>query len=189
MRGLIKKPGCNFIAAAGLCNLVSGLSVSLCKPAVTTKTVIDKGVPKTVNLGSGDLFKALLIDYYPWEGVPDAADKATAVYKFLRNPLAHALGEDNKPGYVIRIEKSREKKPGSGTHRGWTERELTRLEKATKRPKGLKVGIEGAGKKWTFRVEGFYWGLLRLLAKLAADALQMTAAEARFAGGKFVWHT
>src|SRR5437868_1969086 len=101
------------------------------------------GAPKQVDLGSGDLFKQLLVDFFPWEGATDAADRANAAYKFVRNPLAHALGEDNKPGYLIRIEKSREKQPGSGTHRGWTERELTRLEKATRRPAILKPAIEG----------------------------------------------
>src|SRR5262249_30381288 len=157
--------GYNFIAAAGLCGIISGISVSLFKPA-TAKLVKKKtGKGKEwrytnsagvdVKLGSGELFKQLLIDYYPWEGAAGAADGATAVYKFVRNPLAHALGEDNKPGYVIRILKSREKTRGSANQRGWTERELDRLEKAMKRPKAVKVGIGGAGKNWDFHVEGF----------------------------------
>lgn len=67
LRRLMQKRGFNLLAAAGLCDLVSGLAVSLYKPAVTKKWSVVCGKKKQVDLSTGDLFRSLLRDYYPWQ--------------------------------------------------------------------------------------------------------------------------
>ena len=46
LRKLMQKRGFNLLAVAGLCDLVSGLSVSLYKPAVTKKWSVVCGTKK-----------------------------------------------------------------------------------------------------------------------------------------------
>jgi hypothetical protein len=198
VRGLLERPGYNFLAATGLCSIVSGMSVSLFKPASAKKVKKKKGKGNEWRytdshgadafLGTGELFKVLLGTFYPWDPGEPSEQKAKVVYDFVRNPLAHALGEDKKPGYTVRIRKSKEDPPGSGTHVGVTDAQLRQLEAAAARPADLKLAIDGAGKSWDFRVENFYWGVFQLLRRLAKDMSQMAAAQARFFNGEFVWH-
>ena len=53
---------------------------------------------------------------------------------------------------------------------------------------GLPVAWSGTSPKFVFRVESFYRGLYQVLRNLAADATQMTNAQARFSAGTMVWH-
>lgn len=55
--------GCNFAVTATLCNLVSGISVTMFKPSKFTR--VDKGKKKWIY--SGTAFKQLLKNHYPWE--------------------------------------------------------------------------------------------------------------------------
>jgi len=48
LRALLLRPGSNFLAASALCNIVSGLSVTLCKPANTKKLLKMCGKTKSV---------------------------------------------------------------------------------------------------------------------------------------------
>jgi hypothetical protein len=198
VRGLLQQAGYNFITATGLCNIVSGISVSLFKPR-TAVTVKNRKTKKKewwytdsegafAFLGTGELFKVLLMRYYPWNSAEDGADKAKVVYDFVRNPLAHALGEDKKPGYKIHIRKCKKSPHDSGKYVPWTDAELTEIERTEARPANLSLAVDGTGKTWEFRVEPFYWGIFQLLRRLAKDAEQMTEAQVRFAHGEIVWH-
>jgi hypothetical protein len=91
LRKLMQERGFSLLAVAGLCDLVSGLSVSLYKPAVTKKWIVVCGTKKQVDLGTGDLFKLLLETYYPWQKGERHKRKSEIIYKFVRNPLAHSL--------------------------------------------------------------------------------------------------
>jgi hypothetical protein len=187
-RGMLQQPGYNFISATCLCGIVSGISVTIYKPAATKKWAVVKGVRKKVPLGTGDLFKMLLERFYPWDTGENGKDKAKVVYDLVRNPLAHALGEDKQPGYTIRIRKCKEHPPMSGVHVGLSDTELTAIEGSATRPADLKLAVDGSGKVWDLRVESFYWGVFHLLCRLAADSAQMTDAQRRFAAGKIMWH-
>jgi len=87
VRGMMKLPlpgvgiraGCNFAAAAILCNLISGISVVLY-------------TPRDPNARSGKKFRELLKEFYPWELSEDMAEKTKVIYDIVRNPLAHSLG-------------------------------------------------------------------------------------------------
>lgn len=54
---------CNFAATATLCNLISGMSVSLYMPAQPAKAN-KKGQKELI--GSGEAFKSLATAFYPW---------------------------------------------------------------------------------------------------------------------------
>ncbi len=62
--------GCNFAVTATLCNLASGISVTIFKPSKFTR--IDKGKKKWID--SGEAFKKLLENCYPWESGDNPTD-------------------------------------------------------------------------------------------------------------------
>jgi len=86
VRGMMKLPcpefgidaGCNFAAAAALCNLISGVSVVLY-------------TPKEPNSGSGKKFKELLCEFYPWDSRENKEEKAKVIYDLIRNPLTSGV--------------------------------------------------------------------------------------------------
>jgi hypothetical protein len=187
LRSIMRISGCNFTAAAVLCNIVSGLSVSLYKPARTKKLAKVKGVDTWVKLGTGDLFKMVLESFFPWKASENGREKAKVIYDLIRNPLAHALGVDKEVGYEITIKKSKPRKKGKKA-RGWTDSELKAIEKSEVHPKGLPLALDGSGKTWSLSVEAFYWGVFQLLRRLAKDKGQMQDAEQRFSTNKVIWH-
>src|SRR5262249_34006895 len=138
VRGIIVQRGYNFACADLLCDLLSGLSVTVYQPNVT-------------NIGAGKAFKALLeSSFFPWEATDTAKDKhlkADAIYKFIRNPLTHGLGLDEKPGLDISIGKK---------HKPLSKRELAQMEMARTRPNSIKPPISGSGGKWLLSVEGLH---------------------------------
>jgi hypothetical protein len=74
--------GCNFAATAVLCNIISGVSVSLFKPLRTKKSNRGNRHP----LGTGDLFKRLLWTYYPCGDNEQRIVFSRLMYKIVRNP-------------------------------------------------------------------------------------------------------
>ncbi len=123
LRNLMQERGFNLLAVAGLCDLVSGLSVSLYKPAVTTKRIVTCGKRKQVDLGTGDLFKLLLEAYYPWQKGERRKRKSDIIYKFVRNPLAHSLGMGKKSDRSIEAAKC--KKDKGNNEVAWTKASRT----------------------------------------------------------------
>ena len=169
VRGIIVQRGYNFACADLLCDLISGLSVTVHKPAGTCN-------------GAGDAFKQLLLSSFfpldPGDTGTDKKEKAKVLYKFIRNPLTHALGVDAKPGMDITIGK----KP-----KPLRKRELSQLENSATRPANIRPALAGSGTRWLLSVEGLHYSVFRLFWNIAQDKTQMDAAESRFAAGKFAW--
>jgi hypothetical protein len=168
---------CNFAATAVLCNLISGISVSLYKPSQATRTN-KKG--KLVWIGSGEAFKSLLTEFYPFAQEETRKEGANALYDVFRNPFAHALGVHGRTTYAITIARL-----PSGP--GLEETELVELESSVPRPEWLPPGLSGSGRTWTLVVEGFYRDVLHMLWNLSKNVGQMTATEQRFAKDQFIW--
>lgn len=185
LRKLMQEPGFNLLAVAGLCDLVSGLSVSLYKPAVTKKWTAVCGTKKQVDLGARELFTLLLEVYYPWQKGERRKTKSAMIYKFVRNPLAHSLGMGKRSDRRIEAVKCKRDKDNNVV--AWTDRELDVMERSDDLD-NVPVALKRSGKKWRLIVEHFYLGLFKLLRKLAKDKTQMLEAQKRFASGKFVWH-
>lgn len=169
-------PGFNFVAANFLCDIVSGISVSLYLPAVTTKVRNGNVVP----FGDGDYFRTLLQHYYPWEEKERKARKQSILYQVLRCPMAHALGLHEPPPRRLGIAK--------GTP--LTQEQLDVAASSCFRPAFISLAIARRAKseKWVFSIEGFWWGVFTMLRALANDVDQMTKADARFRAKKYI-HT
>jgi hypothetical protein len=167
--------GCNFASVATLCNVVSGVSVSLFKPK-RTKKIRKK---KKEKLGSGDHFRRLLWNFYPWEAGEQHVQKTKRVYDLVRNPLAHALGEHDTPEDEVIIRKTGLKEKGKPL----TEGELDELERSPTRPSWVPLGVYYKDKRWNISAEGFYRGVFHMIWNLAKDADQMSRAERRFGKG------
>jgi hypothetical protein len=166
--------GCNLAAASLLCGFISGISVSIHRP------------PKKV--GSGHAFKLLLEHFFPWPAGQQAKVGAKLIYDLFRNPLAHALAVPRKSAGQITINRIRfRSRSGKIQHTGLTSRQLGALDDLRRRPTWAHPTLAGSPGSWTLLVEGFYRDVLEMLAKLGNDSAQLTAAENRFAAGKFIW--
>lgn len=175
--------GCNFSATATLCNIISGISVSLYMPA---NPVREDRKRKRVWIGSGEAFKLLLENFYPWEPSENKTEKARVLYYFIRNALAHALAVHSKTHYQIEIDRISVIQKGN-LPTGLREDQLKEIEISPNRPSWLPSGLSGAGKQWKLHAEGFYRDVFHMLWKLARDSGQMREAEKRFSAGKIIW--
>ena len=164
---------CNFAATATLCNLISGVSVSLYMPAQPTKT-------NKKWIGSGEAFRSLATAFYPWPPGQNPKDGAAMLYDLFRNPFAHALGVHGLTAHTVTVARLR-----SGA--GLEESELQEIESSAVRPSWLPPGLSSSRQTWKLVVEAFYRDVFHMLWNLGKDAAQMTAAEKRFAGGTLVW--
>jgi hypothetical protein len=178
---------CNFAAAAVLCNLISGISVSLFTPPKTTETRKRRGKQVKEWVGTGYVFKELLKACYPWGPKQDKAQGSTAIYDFFRNPFAHALGVHGKAGYRVAISRLKLIVNDIEQKTGLTKDQIQALEKLDARPNWLPAGLTVSGKELNLVVEGFYRDVLEMIRNLASKREQMSAAEARFKEKKFIW--
>jgi hypothetical protein len=178
VRTMMLSSGCNFASVATLCNIVSGVSVSLFKPKRSKK--IHK--KKKEKLRSGDHFHRLLWNFYPWEPREKHYQKTKRIYSLVRNPLAHSLGEHDDPDDEITIQKTGLKQTGKPL----TEVELDELERSATRPSWIPLGIDLRKGGWVMSAEGFYRGVFHMIWNLAKDAGQMRRAERRFEKGKIL---
>ena len=165
--------GCNFAATDNLCSLISGISVTIFKPSKSSRTD-RKGQKKWI--GSGEAFKQLLENCYPWELGDNPKDGAKALYDLFRNPLAHALGVHGKSSYQIDVKKN-----------PLQNRRIEQIEKSSVRPHWLSPGISGSGTKWEVVAEGLYRDVFHMFWNLVKDSQQMTDTEQRFLSGKIIW--
>jgi hypothetical protein len=171
--------GCNFASASVICNLISGISVTIFQPAVIRMP--DKnGNMKPI--GSGDAFKEFVQAFYPDQSRQRRSDVADMLYKQLRNPFAHALGVFSRGAYQLMI-----KKVVSPNGNGLTQAQVTAIEESPQRPDGILLGVQGSGNKWEIIVDFLYRDALDMMVGLAHDATQMQQAEARFQAGTYVW--
>lgn len=161
--------GCNFAAAATICNLISGISV------VFSNREGRQPGPRQRPRDRGQRFRYLLnADYYPWQIGEDRGAKIEALYNLTRNPFAHALGV-LEPGQVpVSCEKSRE---------GLTQLQVNALDVAydgQARPPALEMS---AG-VWHLNVQYFYAAIVEMFRALVCDSQQMQQTEACFARGE-----
>jgi len=157
--------GCNFAIAQTLLAVVSGVSV----------TLFEHGGSK----GKGRRFKDLLVAYYPWEDEPTAErqdrEHASQIYSLVRNPLAHDLGLDlDTKDRTQRVMVKRLTR-ANGT-KGRSEAGVSGLETEV-RPAGLSPVLSLDGDSVVLFLDAFYWGVRRMLVKLAADTGRVSAAE------------
>ena len=95
--------GCNFASASVLCNLISGVFVTIVQPAVIQKP--DKH-GQIQMICSGEAFKEFVKAFYPDPSFQRRSDVADVLYKQLRNPFAHALGVLSRGAYKLEITKA-----------------------------------------------------------------------------------
>ena len=159
--------GCNFAITHVLMSVISGVSTTLYK---------EKGLV-------GERFVGVLEEYYPWElepsGVLPKEEAASAIYEVFRNPLTHDLGLDLKDKAKGRVVKVKRLKTAlrSGRDRGLTEKQIEEIEASTIRPR-MSASITGTDQKAVLLVEGLYWGVRRMIERLASDHQRMSAADA-----------
>jgi hypothetical protein len=177
--------GCNFASASVICNLISGVSVTIFQPAVIQKP--DKHGNMQM-IGSGEAFKKLVAAFYPDPSPQRRSDVANVLYKQLRNPFAHALGVLGKGAIQLAITKVTSPKAAMKGD-GLTQAELAAIEESPQRPGGIPLGVQGSGNQWEIIVDYFYRDALDMMVALAQDAQQMQQAEARFQAGDYIWRS
>jgi len=151
--------GCNLATASVLFNLIAGLSVCVYK---ANPSVIQNHPPAGAN------FRNMLEQHFPWQGDPvPGADAARVLWKYSRNPLAHALGLDRTTAPTMFIGK----KPLS-------DRRIRDLEDAPSRPAWARAAVRRQGTDYRVSVLGLYWGTHRMLHSLFADPTHAGGAEA-----------
>lgn len=171
--------GCNFASASIICNLISGVSVTIFQPAVIQRP--DRhGNPQTI--GSGEAFREFVKAFYPDASPQRRSDVAGVLYRQLRNPFAHALGVLSKGAFQLAI-----KKVVSPNGDGLTQSEVAAIEESPQRSGGMPLGVQGSGDQWEIIVDFFYRDALDMMVGLANDATQMAQAEGRFQAGTYVW--
>jgi len=80
--------GCNFASASVICNLVSGVSVTIFQPAVIQKPDRHGNMQM---IGSGEAFREFVKAFYPDPSAQRRSDVADVLYKqqFPLIPLQH----------------------------------------------------------------------------------------------------
>ncbi len=166
-------PGCNFAAAAVLCNLIGGISESFFMP---TNPVQENCQGEREWINSGQAFKQLLRNSYPWERGEKKRKKTDVLYYFLRNPLIHTLGVKRRDSYQIQVIKN-----------PLRNEQIEEVEESPAWPDWLPLGLSRSGEKWKLHAGGFYRGVFHMFWNLAKNERQMRQAEKRFSERKFVW--
>jgi hypothetical protein len=150
--------GCNFAAAGMIFNLIAGASV--CFYNASRRTMM-KQPP------AGAHFRGILEDYFPWAREPVPAKQgARVLWKYSRNPLAHALGLDRESAPDIQIAKAR-----IGPQR------IAALEDSATRPSWAAPVLTRSGNDYVLDVAGLYWGTHRMLHAVLADPQQLPGSE------------
>jgi hypothetical protein len=172
-------PACNFAITSTLCNLISGISTTIFMPVA----LIGQFQGAKVKYQSGPAFKELLNGYFPYTP-SGTADFAKELYGYCRNPLAHAVGVSDAVTPIVAL--TRVFDP-SHPKVGWSDKELTDLELMDGRFAIPHPSIAVGGGRWTLHCDALYFDVIKVLKKLAADPIQMAAAEGRFTQGVFNW--
>jgi hypothetical protein len=176
--------GCNFAATAILCNLLSGLSVSLFRPTRFKKSVVRGSVRRRGRIGTRDYFKKMVYKYFPWQAGEEKRQKTSLLYTLVRCTLAHSLGVGDNAKVDIQLGKTGLRRKG----RGLTNREIDKLEASVSRPAWLPLTHRRRGKAWHICVESLYRDVFHLLRNLARDEEQMEKADKRIAKKQVIHH-
>jgi hypothetical protein len=142
--------GCNYAAAVFLLEIIGGISTTLYQGPG----------------GSGQQFKTVVKDYYPWdlEGRSDRAQAANDLYKLFRNPFAHQLGIEGKKGGIGK--------------QSFPEHILEKLESLTTAPLNPTLQSNPAEDMLSLSVDSLYWGIRVMILRLTNDAPMMASTEA-----------
>lgn len=156
--------GCNFTIAQVLAAAISGLSVTLYAHSD----------------GSGQRFKSLLVNYYPWNREPPSAVTpqrgAETVYGVFRNPLTHDLGLDlEKRAKTPQVKIKRLASKNKTT--GLSERQITLLESTAHRPR-MSAAVTIRPDATVLLVEALYWGTRCMVETITRDSARMATADA-----------
>ena len=158
--------GCNFAIAHVLMAVIGGVSTTLYRHTGHV----------------GERFKGVLVDYFPWDLEPTGsvppANASEIIYEVFRNPITHDLGLDVKKksaGLQVKIKRMKTS-TRAGRDRGLTERQIEKLEASASRPRASATVTVASHKKVLF-VEPLYWGVRRMIERLAADAPRIHTAE------------
>lgn len=156
--------GCNFAIAQVLTAAIGGLSVTLYRRTG----------------GSGQCFKGLLIDYYPWDVEPNNRvtpnEGAEVLYSVIRNPLTHDLGLDlemKAKTAQVKIKRLSTKQKTQGL----PERSFQGLERSDRRL-AMAPTVTVRPDATVVLVEALYWGVRTMVERLTQDRTRMQAAEA-----------
>jgi hypothetical protein len=175
--------GCNFASSSVICNLLSGVSVTIFQPAVTQRPDLHG---KMQTIGSGEAFREFVKAFYPDPSPQRRSEVADVLYRHLRNPFAHALGVLAKGGLQLKV--SKVTPPNAATKGdGLSQAEVAAIEESPQRPGGVPLGVQGSGNQWEIIVDFLYRDALDMMVALAQDAQQMQQAEGRFRQGTYVW--
>jgi hypothetical protein len=176
---------CNFAAASVICNLISGISVTIFHPTVTQRR--DKHGHMQM-ISGGEAFKEFVKAFYPEHSLGRRSEVADVLYRQLRNPFAHALGVLSKGAYQLQIKRVASANPATPGD-GLTPPQLAAIEEAHQRPGRVPFGVQGSGNQWEIVVDCLYRDALDMMVSLAQDTTQMQLAEARFRAGTYVWRS
>jgi hypothetical protein len=166
-------PACNIAIVATLCNMISGVSTTIYKPAEFHHEARSR-------VHSGETFKRLVREFFPYTPT-GTADFATELYDYARNPLAHSAGVSATPP-LVRFDRFL---VPPNNDRGWTFQELADFE--TGAATIPFPGVSAKPGEWTVCPDAFYIDVINMLRRLTDDAAQMTAAENRFAQNVYIW--
>ena len=161
--------GCHFAIAHVLLAAVGGISTTLYRRGKE----------------SGEMFKGLLKDYYPWHLEPNQyvsnLKAARIIYEVFRNPLTHDLGLDlsgSSQGIKVKVKRLERVNQKGGPTDKWIER----LEKDSQR-QNMSPAVTVQSYKKVLLVEALYWGLRRMVEAMTQDTQLMVRAE-RFLANK-----
>jgi len=156
--------GCNFAIAQVLLAQIGGISTILYKQSTASKSA----------------FQRLMLTHYwphdPPEGVT-SKDATEILYEEFRNPLAHNLGlhVDRRYG-PLRLAIDDGVKHKVKKFEGLSEKEIVARESSQTRPT-MSATLTVTKNKKVLLVDGLYWGVRRMVERLAADKALMNKAE------------
>lgn len=155
--------GCNFSIAQVLMAAVSGISVTLYRHTGA----------------SGECFKGVLTDYYPWDIEPNnqvtPAQGAQVLYSVIRNPLTHDLGLDlQRKAKTPKVKIKR--LSTNAKSQGLPERAFRGLERSDVRL-AMSPTVTVRPDATVLLVEALYWGVRVMVERLTCDHGRMRAAE------------
>ena len=137
-------------------------------------------------LESGDAFKGVVEDFFPWDEEPGAKRprKASAgiLYDVFRNPLIHNAGLSMvrrhgvyypvRKKYQVKVKRLLPKGSDSGHAEAWIEA----LERSPSLPT-MGATLTTASDRKVLHLEGLYWGTRKMLEKLSANPERMARAN------------
>lgn len=169
-------PACNFAIVSSLCNLISGISTTIFKPADLLHEVQSK-------CGSSRAFRSLVEGFFPY--TPPGSNRfPEQLYQLCRNPMAHSAGLMDASSPVVFFTRIFD---SAHPNVGWSDEELEDIERPD-RPFSLPhPGIVVDPNRWTLHCDSFYMDVIDIMRRLDADPIQLRAAETRFSQGVYNW--